>query len=183
MISRTAQPELVGDDLILRPWRDEDTADVVSVYRDRETQRWHARTVDDADEALALIRGWRAGWALETEASWAVADATQRLLARMAIKHLDLDDGVGEVAYWTAPWARGTGVAPRALEVVARWAFDDIGLHRLQLEHSTGNAASCRVATKAGFAVEGTRRSAARHVDGWHDMHLHARIHAFEPRP
>lgn len=40
----------------------------------------------------------------------------------------------------------------------------------------TANAASCRVALKAGFAAEGTRRSAALHADGWHDMHLHARI-------
>ncbi len=181
-MSRAAQPELVGDDVILRPWRDEDAANLVSVYRDRETRRWHARTVDDADEALALIRGWRDGWALETEASWAVGDGGQTLLGRMAIKHLDLDDGAGEVAYWTAPWARGAGVASRALEVVVRWAFDDVGLHRLQLEHSTGNPASCRVARRTGFAVEGTRRSAALHADGWHDMHLHARISQTDPR-
>ena len=33
-----------------------------------------------------------------------------------------------------------------------------------------------RVAAKAGFALEGTLRSAMRHPDGWHDMHLHARV-------
>ena len=49
-------------------------------------------------------------------------------------------------------------------------------MHRIDVEHSTRNSASCRVAAKAGFVPEGTKMSAALHVDGWHDMHLHARI-------
>jgi RimJ/RimL family protein N-acetyltransferase len=44
------------------------------------------------------------------------------------------------------------------------------------LDHSTRNHASCRVATKSGYLLEGTKRSAAVHDDGRHDMHLHARI-------
>ena len=40
------------------------------------------------------------------------------------------------------------------------------------------NTASCRVAGKAGFHLEATLRSVLLHSDGWHDMHLHARIGA-----
>ena len=47
---------------------------------------------------------------------------------------------------------------------------------RLEVWHSTRNAASCRVAEKAGFVAEGVKRHAVLHVDGWHDMHVHARI-------
>ncbi|MFC7614839.1 GNAT family N-acetyltransferase [Actinokineospora soli] len=54
--------------------------------------------------------------------------------------------------------------------------FDDLKLHRLYLDHSTANTASCRVATKAGFTPEGTLRGAGLHADGWHDMHLHSRL-------
>jgi [ribosomal protein S5]-alanine N-acetyltransferase len=32
------------------------------------------------------------------------------------------------------------------------------------------------VAAKAGYKLEGTKRSGLLHADGWHDMHLHARI-------
>jgi RimJ/RimL family protein N-acetyltransferase len=88
---------------------------------------------------------------------------------------LRLSHGVAEAAYWTLPAARGRGVATRALQEVTRWAFD-VGLHRVELEHSTQNLPSCRVALKAGFLVEGTRRSAGLHGDGWHDMHLHGRV-------
>ena len=54
--------------------------------------------------------------------------------------------------------------------------FEHVGLHRIELHHATGNAASCRVADKAGYALEGTMRQRTLHADGWHDMHLHARL-------
>ena len=38
------------------------------------------------------------------------------------------------------------------------------------------NAASCRVAEKTGFAVEGVRRNAWLLADGRHDVHAHARL-------
>lgn len=49
-------------------------------------------------------------------------------------------------------------------------------LHRLELAHSVRNPASCRVADKAGYRLEGTKRQEGRHADGWHDMHPHARL-------
>ncbi|MFK0025381.1 GNAT family N-acetyltransferase [Streptomyces sp. NPDC090798] len=52
----------------------------------------------------------------------------------------------------------------------------EIGFHRLELDHSTRNHASCRVAAKSGYLLEGTERGAAVHDDGRHDMRLHARI-------
>ena len=51
-----------------------------------------------------------------------------------------------------------------------------LSLHRIEVQHSTANPASCRVAERAGFPAEGTKVSEALHTDGWHDMHLHARI-------
>jgi ribosomal-protein-alanine N-acetyltransferase len=59
---------------------------------------------------------------------------------------------------------------------MASWAFEVVGLHRLDLQHAIANAASCRVAEKTGFAVEGVRRSAWLLPDGRHDVHLHARL-------
>ena len=53
-----------------------------------------------------------------------------------------------------------------------------VGLHRIELEHSTLNKASCRVAVKAHYLAEGTKRSSGLHADGWHDMHQHAQVNA-----
>jgi hypothetical protein len=62
------------------------------------------------------------------------------------------------------------------LQAVTDWMFTHVGLHRVYLVHSTRNEACCRVAAGAEFLVEGTKRSASLHLDGWHDMHLHARV-------
>ncbi|MFH8800261.1 GNAT family N-acetyltransferase [Streptomyces sp. NPDC017936] len=44
---------------------------------------------------------------------------------------------------------------------LTRWAFDELGLHRLRLCHAVANEASCRVAGKAGYAYAGTMRGDA----------------------
>jgi RimJ/RimL family protein N-acetyltransferase len=149
----------------------------MAAYRDPEIQRWHVRRADSVGEAAEWIAAWRAGWAAETEAHWAVVDAATGVLrGRAALKALEFADGTAEVAYWTVAEARGQGVGPRAVEAMATWAFTAAGFHRLGLSHAVGNAASCRVAVKTGFAAEGVRRSAWRQADGRHDVHLHARL-------
>jgi RimJ/RimL family protein N-acetyltransferase len=96
--------------------------------------------------------------------------------SRERLRRLEWWGGIGELAYWVVPSARGRGVAPRAVEAVSGWAFSVLGLHRLELLHSVYNLASCRAAEKAGFVAEGTLRGQGRHTDGWHDMHLHGRV-------
>ena len=118
---------------------------------------------------------WRQRWVAETGAGWAVCEG-DTLLGRVGLRTLDLSEGVGEASYWVLPTARGRGVAPRALRAVTSWMFEHVGLHRIELAHSLRNEPSCRVASKAGYVLEGTKRQQALHGDGWHDMHLHARL-------
>lgn len=169
-----AQPDLVVDALTLRPWRASDVPGVVAAYRDPAIQRWHVRSMTEP-EAHDWVASWPRRWAAETGASWAVAEGDV-LLGRVGLSALDLAAGVGEAAYWTVPAARGRGVAPRALRAVTSWLFEQVGLHRVELAHATANEPSCRVALRAGYAAEGTRRQHGRHADGWHDMHLHGRL-------
>ncbi|MFE0106183.1 GNAT family N-acetyltransferase [Streptomyces sp. NPDC059009] len=177
-LASTPQPLLPVDaELSLRPWRLSDAEDVRAVFEDPEIQRWHVRRADSVAEARAWITRWQRHWPDETGASWAVVDAAHgTLLGRASLKSFALPDGVAEIAYWTAPAARGRGVCPRAVRALCAWALHTAGFHRLEIEHSTANPASCRVAAKAGFTEEGVRRGAARHADGWHDMHVHALV-------
>jgi [ribosomal protein S5]-alanine N-acetyltransferase len=166
--------DVPGIGVRLRPWRpDDDAVAELAAYQDEAIRRWHSRVVESDAEAREVVAGWHAGWSGGRESRWAVAGADDGVRGRGAVKLCD-PQGVGAIAYWTAPSARGRGAAPAALRVVSAWAFD-AGFHRLELVHSTANAPSCRVATKAGFAAEGVLRGAVLHTDGWHDMHLHAR--------
>lgn len=173
-LNGVAQPDIAVDELVLRPWLASDAPAVVDAYRDPDIQRWHVRSMSE-EEASAWVLSWADRWAAETGAGWAI-EADGVIVGRVGLRTLDLAQGHGEAAYWVLPQARGRSVAPRALQAVTEWMFTRVGLHRIDLEHSTLNEASCQVAVKAQYSVEGTKLSSALHADGWHDMHLHARL-------
>jgi RimJ/RimL family protein N-acetyltransferase len=161
--------------VVLRPWGLVDAGAVMQAFGDPDIQRWHVRRAESVDEAAEWIIAWQRGWAEESQLNWALADRrTGTLLGRASLKGVDLRDGSAGLAYWMVPAARGQGLCTQAMLTLCRWAFDVAGFHRIGLAHSTGNQASCRVAIKAGFHAEGTRRRSALHADGWHDMHVHA---------
>ena len=170
------QNTIPADPIALRPWQADDVGHVGEAFRDPDVQRWHLRSLDHG-EAATLITSWQQGWTAETSAQWAVTDAASgEVLGRVGLPSVSLYDGIAEISYWVLPAARRRGVATRAARALADWALHDLGLHRLQLMHSVDNPASCRVAQAAGFEAEGLRRSSMRHLDGWHDMHIHARV-------
>jgi RimJ/RimL family protein N-acetyltransferase len=154
---------------------------VYKAFQDPAMHQWHIRSADSEDEARGWIHEWVGSWKGERNDRWAVTDGeTGRLLCRVALRNMMLGDGVAEVAYWTVAAACGLGVAPRAVAALTGWVLDDIGFHRLELTHAVRNEASCRVATKTGFALEGTKRSAPP-PPGRLARHAPARTHQGRP--
>ena len=152
---------LEGEGLWVRRPREADAEAILRACHDPDVVRFTrvpaAMTIEDVhDFRLSGARD-----ALEGTAFHAVAvDGDGTLLGACGLVDVDWLDLVGEVGYWTAPDHRGRGVATRATRAVCRWAFDDLGLERLQLEASVRNPASNRVARRLGFQWEGTRRQA-----------------------
>ena len=161
----------------LRRWEAGDQQELIDAFADPEIQRWHFLRIDSPEEAEEwIVQTWE-GWQAETVATWAIsADGRPDAVGRISLYFHDLRNGLGEISYWISPKARGTGLCTSALGAVATWAFDELGMHRVEVVHSVANPTSCRVASKAGFEAEGTRSSALLHPDGWHDMHVHQRI-------
>ncbi|MFJ3338498.1 GNAT family N-acetyltransferase [Streptomyces sp. NPDC086766] len=177
-MSRIAQPVFrLTENVELRPWRPDDAQTLVDAGLDPDIQQWSRPGRDvSPEDARAKIGRWGERWASEQAAIWAVARLGERPMGLIGWGDIDLKGGSAEILYWMLPTGRGGGVMAAAAVCLSRWAMDDLGLHRLRLTHSVANPASCRVATKAGFALEGTMRGALLHADGWHDEHLHARI-------
>jgi ribosomal-protein-alanine N-acetyltransferase len=59
------------------------------------------------------------------------------------------------VGYWIGEEYAGAGYVPEALVVLARLAFDDLGLHRIQVAIIPRNDKSRRVVDKLGLREEG----------------------------
>ena len=60
------------------------------------------------------------------------------------------------VGYWIDEAVAGNAYVPEAFVVLCKYAFDDLGLHRLQASIIPRNAPSHRVAAKLGLRDEGT---------------------------
>lgn len=111
----------------------------------------------------------------------------------VAVTDISRGHDTGWVSYWLAPEIRGRGLAERAVATLARYALTPqaqggLGLYRLELGHRTNNPASCAVAGRAGFLVEGLERAKLCYGDERFDVETHARlvtdpVPALDPRP
>jgi RimJ/RimL family protein N-acetyltransferase len=76
-------------------------------------------------------------------------------IGQLGVHHADWENARVELGIWLAPQARGRGLAPSALRLVARWLLQEVGFERVQLLTETGNEPLLRAAEAAGFQREG----------------------------
>lgn len=77
-----------------------------------------------------------------------------------------------ELGYWLRSDLAGRGLMTEAAEAVCDFAFDRLGIHRIELRAAVDNPGSRRVAEKLGFSQEGHLTEAGWVQAGYHDMHL-----------
>jgi len=160
-----AFPGLSDGTLALRRWLPSDGPEVARACDDAETARWLPVPVPyterDGDSYVAqLVPGL---WAEGAAVNVAVVDqAGGRLLGAVGLKLAHRDEGVGEIGYWVAPWARGQRVAGRAAALLGRWGLEQLGLARIELLADVDNPASQAAALRGGYVREGVLRSCRR---------------------
>jgi len=143
--------------------------------------------VEPRSARLDGARAWcarRADWSDGTHASWLVKAATGgEVLGSMSLHDADGENGSARIGYWVAPAARGRGVGTAALGAAARFAFQALGLHRVELFHALENEARCRLAERTGFRLEAcTATRSATATGSCATEHTHARL-ASDPEP
>src|SRR5262249_15271509 len=95
-----------------------------------------------------------------TGAPYAVVDPCDgALLGSISLMRFVWEHARAEVGYWLAREARGRGHAGRAVRLICRLGFAELGLERIELLAATGNVPSQRVAERAGFRREALLRS------------------------
>jgi RimJ/RimL family protein N-acetyltransferase len=140
-----------------------------------------------ADTTLAIPHPYPAGagaqWIAMHDAAWqrrenlvlaicdrrAPADLLGAISLRVALAHAH-----GEVGYWIRADDWGKGYATEAVRALFGYAFESLGLHRIQGRHFTRNPASGRVMLKAGMRLEGIHRAAFRRWEQFEDVAVYA---------
>src|SRR5512147_3257025 len=127
------------------------------VMRDADDDPEHRRRFEFPDDfvsslqhSLEVVARREHEWTAGTRYSFAVRDAiTTTLLGGCELK--PLPTGAANLSYWTYPGHRGRGVASRAVALACRFAFDELGLRRVEILTDPDNVPSRRVAVRSGF--------------------------------
>lgn len=74
------------------------------------------------------------------------------------------------IGYWLAAAHQGRGLMTRACEALLRYAFEDLGLHRVEIRCAPANHRSRAIPIRLGFQEEGLIRAAQRGREGYDDL-------------
>lgn len=80
------------------------------------------------------------------------------------------------IGYWVDQGLAGRGIIPTAVAMATDYCFDELHLHRIEINVRPENHASRRVPEKLGFRLEGLRPRYL-HIDGdWRDHLTYAMV-------
>ena len=151
----------------------------------RRANRDHTKPWDPTrDESFYTIAGQRLeleldqrAWAAGSAFAFAVlaADERDRLIGRVALANVVRGPWQNAtLGYWIDQDAVGRGHASRAVRLALGYAFDHVGLHRVQPAIIPRNNASRRVAEKVGFRHEGRALRYLKINGVWEDHDIFA---------
>ncbi len=146
--------------LRLRPHRADDFQDMQALWGDPRTVRFIGGHVQDAQTVWFRLLRYAGMWALLGYGFWAIEDReTGAYLGDGGLmdgrRGIKLLDGAPEIGWALVPEAGGRGLATEFAAAVTGWADSVLRAQVTRCIIEPDNAASLRVAEKAGYAEIG----------------------------
>lgn len=171
-----SQPSLSTERLLLRPFYPEDAPALALVANDfgvfdTTVAVKHPFDLAAAYEWMAPLKdayetGIRTTWAIILNKEC----GTGPLMGMVSLSTEEADQGVAELGYWLGSSYWRQGFATEAAEAAVTYAFEALGLIRLQAYHFTRNPASGHVLLKLGFKELCQRPQAVRKGNALEDI-------------
>jgi RimJ/RimL family protein N-acetyltransferase len=158
------QTELTDGQLVVRFYREDDAPRLFEAVRESipEVSPWLGWCHENysIEESRDFVQSRAAKSQGDEWYSFAVFDQSngERFVGGVGLNFINRVHQFGNLGYWVRTSATGRGVASRASRLVARFAFAELGLHRIEILAAVPNIASQRVAEKIGAVREGVLR-------------------------
>ena len=162
----------------IRPWSEADVPALAEYANNRKV--WlnlrdgfpHPYSAENAQAFLAMVGRQ------DPVTFFAIATAEEAIGAIGISLHQDVHRLTAEMGYWLAEPFWGKGIMSEAVAKFTTFAFANFPLVRIYAEPYATNAASCRVLERAGYTLEGRKRSSVIKDGQILDQLLYARIQA-----
>ena len=175
----SVKPTLVGAKVVLRPFAAGDFPAVCEALRDPEVVRLTGSRPIVWDEAAeARLREWYASRGDQPDRlDLAVEErATGEWVGEVVLNEWDPYHGTCNFRTMFGPRGRDRGLGNEAARLLISYGFEQLGLHRIELEVYSFNPRARRAYEKAGFVAEGVLRQVLRTPAGRADATVMAAL-------
>lgn len=153
-------PVLETARLRLRPFEPRDLDGLYDLESNVEVMRygshepWSERS--QAERKLAEILQTAGS---PSECRWVIAEhEADRMIGDCVLLSINRDHARCELGYSLFPAYQGRGLAREAVTCALRWAFESLGMLRIEADVDPRNVRSCRLLERLGFRREGLLR-------------------------
>jgi ribosomal-protein-serine acetyltransferase len=95
------------------------------------------------------------------------------LIGSIGFTRFDWTSKKTEIGYWIDKDWEGKGIVTEATKTLIKYAFDDLGLNRIEIHCSTLNARSSAIPERLGFQKEGVLRRSEFRNGTLHDFAIY----------
>ncbi len=157
--------------LLLRPFSEDDRSAILEIFSDARTMEyWSAEPIGSIAEAEKLLQADIEWAALKTTRAWAIAlPDTNRYAGKISLFQIDEQNRRAEIGYLLGRQHWGKGLMTEAMSTVLAYAFNEMGLHRIEVDTDPDNLPSLALLDRFGFSREGYFRDRWRVHGAWHD--------------
>lgn len=156
-----------------------------SLERLRPWMPW-AQAAQSVEESEAIARRMAGQFALRQDLPFSMfercaGDAEGLHVGGTGLHRIDWGVPRFEIGYWVRTGFEGQGLVTEAVRALSRLAFDRLRAARVEIRMDSNNAASRRVAERAGFTLEGVLRRETLTPDGsLRDTCVYSRVRGVE---
>ena len=177
-------PKLSDGKIYIRPYEVKDIPALYEAARESAGEtfsRWMSWCHADykLEESSQFVHSRDEVWRNGEDLAFAIFDVeTDIFLGGVGLNQFNREHGFANLGYWVRAGSMGQGIAPAATLLCARFAFQELGLNRVEILIATENIRSRRVAEKAGAKREGVLRRRLIIGDRIHDAVMYSIIAA-----
>ncbi|XJZ28075.1 GNAT family N-acetyltransferase [Bacillota bacterium Lsc_1132] len=98
------------------------------------------------------------------------------LVGSIGLLQIDWHNSQTSIGYYLAKHVEGHGIMTRSVQALLNYAFEDLGLNRVEIRCGEKNRKSRAIPERLGFVKEGKIRDGEQLPSGFHDIILYSML-------
>lgn len=184
-IDFSRKPVLTGNKVVLRPFEDKDCDHMLRILEEPELRRLTGSVADDEEaneptspeEREEIIQWYHSRNLQSDRLDLAVIDReSQELVGEVVFNMYEKATGIVNFRILLSRSGCNKGIGTEATSLFLKYGFEELGLHKVELEVYSFNPRAERVYQKNGFVLEGVKRKNFRYNQEYYDTHVYGML-------